>query len=48
MLSPANTNKTGIMSFQQKFNNICNYQNLAFAVIIEEKFSEETHKIQKM
>jgi len=35
------------MSFKHKFNNIRNYQYLAFAVLIQESFLEESHKIQK-
>jgi len=41
------TTQQGIMSFQHKFNNFRNYQNFAFAVLIEESFSEESHTIEK-
>jgi len=35
------------MIFQHKFYSIQKHQNLAFAVLIEELFSEESHKIEK-
>ena len=35
-----------IMTFQHKFNNIRNKQNLTFTVLMEESLSEESRKIQ--